>query len=387
MQYRQIGKTGEQVSALGFGLMRLPRIGGDNSRIDTALAERMVRHAIDNGITYFDTAYPYHSTSFEGQGSCEPFIGSVLRQDGLRQKVKLATKLPSWMIHSRKQMDDILHTQLRALQTETIDFYLLHTLNWTHWPKLKSLEVFDFLEKAKAAGKIRHIGFSFHDTYDCFEDIVTSYDWGFAMIQYNYLDEAYQAGTKGAALAADKDMGLVVMEPLRGGMMTVLPQKAGQIFAQQNPDRTPADWALRWVLNHSCVSTVLSGMSTMEQLQQNIRTANTAESGTLSSTQLEAYQKASQIINSLKKVDCTACRYCCPCPNGVDIPVCFTIYNNYFMFDSDANRRTSKFHYGFRLKPEQQASNCIACGKCETHCPQHIQIINTLKEVDALFHK
>jgi len=379
MLYRKFGKTNEMVSALGFGCMRLPILpGGDQTKIDEEKAIELVRYAIDNGVNYIDTAYPYHGTGMNKGGASEPFVAKVLK-DGYREKVKLATKLPSWLIKTREDMDKYLNEQLQRLETDSIDFYLVHTLNAKVWETLKEAGISEFLDAAIKDGRIKYAGFSFHDKHETFNKIIDYYDWSFCQIQYNYLDEDFQAGTSGLKYAASKGLGITIMEPLRGGKLaTNIPKEAYTVFDKANKKRTPVDWALSWVWNHPEVSVILSGMNEMNQIVENIKTASEVTSNSLTEKELDIIHEVKTIFKEKVKVNCTACEYCMPCPAGVNIPGCFTFYNNYHMFGKEEN-------YNRFLGPKQKASSCVECGKCETHCPQGISIRQELKKVKALF--
>lgn len=379
MLYRRFGKTNEMVSILGFGCMRFPLLpGGDSSKIDEGESMKMVRYAIDNGLNYLDTAYPYHGNGMSEKGSSEPFVAKVIK-DGYREKVKIATKLPTWLIETREDMDKYLNEQLERLEIEYIDFYLLHTLNKKVWEKLKSLGVDEFLDSAIEDGRIKYAGFSYHDKAEYFNEIIDYYDFSFCQIQFNYLDEDYQAGLDGLKYAKSKDLGLVIMEPLRGGKLAAgLPQEAMDVFNNEDKEKSPAEWALRWVLNHSEVSIILSGMSTMDQVIENINISKEAKANSLSKSELNAVEKVKDIYKSRIKVNCTTCGYCMPCPQGVDIPRNFTIYNNYYMFDEEK---------GYENLKEKDASHCIQCKICETHCPQSIEISKELEKVVTTFQR
>lgn len=381
MLYRRFGKTNEMVSALGFGCMRLPLLpGGDMTRIDEVLATELLHQAIEAGVNYVDTAYPYHGTGMDSAGESEPFVGKALA-DGYREKVMLATKLPSWRITSRADMDRYLDEQLARLKTDHIDFYLVHNLNSYSWPVLKENGISDFLDAVLADGRIRYAGFSFHDNFGLFKEIADYYDWTFCQIQYNYLDEEYQAGLAGLRYAAAKDMGIAIMEPLRGGKLAAgLPQDVRDVFDRAVVSLSPAEWALRWVLNQPEVSMVLSGMNSREQLQENLKTAGTVAPSSLLPYEREILDKAKRIFKDKIKVNCTTCGYCMPCPSGVDIPVCFSLLNNLHMFGQE-------LRYNYWLEPQQRASACIECGECESHCPQGIPIIEELKRVKAIFEE
>lgn len=381
MLYRKFGKTNEMVSVLGFGCMRLPIIGEDPTQIDEEKAIRMMRYAIDAGVNYVDTAYPYHGTGFAHGGASEPFVGKALR-DGYRQRVKLATKLPSWLIKTRQDMDTYLNEQLERLETDSIDFYLVHSLNKNVWPVLKDAGISEFLEQALRDGRIKHAGFSFHDQIELFKEIVDYYDWSFCQIQYNYLDEKYQAGKEGLEYAAAKGLGIAIMEPLRGGNLVNLPKEAKEIMSRADQKRTPAEWALRWVWNHPEVSVVLSGMTTMEHVTENVQVAQEGEANSLTNGELEIIKQVKKAFEERIKVHCTGCAYCMPCPAGINIPGCFSIYNDHWVFDAaPAVKRT----YMMRSRLTAPASKCVECGKCESHCPQGILIRNELKNVKELF--
>lgn len=381
MLYRKFGKTNEEVSVLGFGCMRLPVIDGDQTKIDDEKAIKMIRYAIDNGVNYIDTAYPYHGSGFNKGGESEPFVARALK-DGYRERVKIATKLPVWLVQTREDMDRLLDEQLKRLETNVIDFYLLHALNKGVWQNLKKLGVGEFLDKAIKDGKIKHAGFSFHDDIDTFIEIVDYYDWSFCQIQYNYLDENYQAGKKGLEYAASKGLGVSIMEPLRGGSLTrEIPNEILDAWNEAPVKRTPTQWALRWVMNHPAVSVVLSGMTTMEHVEDNINTAKEGAANSLTEKEIELIDFAKKVFKDKMKINCTGCRYCMPCPVGVDIPQCFALYNNGYLFD---NIEFAKRQYMMLLVDEAKASKCVECGKCESHCPQSIAIREELKNVKAV---
>ncbi|MFZ5969901.1 MAG: aldo/keto reductase [Bacillota bacterium] len=385
MLYRKYGKTNEEVSVLGFGCMRFPVIDGDPTKIDEEKAIKMLRNAIDNGVNYVDTAYPYHGNGMGKGGASEPFVGKALK-DGYRERVKLATKLPSWLLKTREDMDKYLNEQLERLQTDSIDFYLVHSINTSTWSTLKELGVGEFLDQAIKDGRIKHAGFSFHDRLDLFKEIVDYYDWSFCQIQYNYLDENFQAGKEGLEYAANKGLGIAIMEPLRGGnIVNSLPEAAKDVFNQADIKRSPAEWALRWVWNHPEVSVVLSGMTTMEHVTENIKVAEEAKANSLTEKEVEIIGQVKRIFKERIKVDCTGCGYCMPCPVGVNIPKNFTHYNDYHLFDNPNVKTRYKFLYNFIFKPEEHASKCIACGKCEGHCPQSISIRKELETIKELF--
>lgn len=376
MKQRPLGKQQDMVSILGFGCMRLPVINGEYGKIDEVEATKQVRYAIDHGVNYIDTAYPYH------EEASESFVGRCLK-DGYRERVFLATKLPSWLIKTREDMDKYLDIQLERLDTDHIDFYLLHALNRRYWDNYQALGVFDFIEKAKASGKIRNIGFSFHDSYDVFEEIIQAYDWDFCQIQFNYFDEEYQAGLKGLKLAGKRGIGVIVMEPLRGGRLAqVGPGDIQAVFENAKEKHSSAGWALRYVWNYPEVRTVLSGMNNMNHIKDNIKEANQAEPNMLTEEEKAVIEKVKAIYKSRIKVDCTNCKYCMPCPYGVNIPGNFSFYNNAYIFDDVEH---FKHHYKEQMKPESMANMCQECGQCESLCPQNIPIIDELKNVWAVF--
>ena len=328
MQYRSFGKLDWRPSALGFGAMRLPTIDDDPAKIDEAEATRMLRHAIDHGVNYVDTAYPYH------RENSERLVGRAL-QDGYREQVKLATKMPCWKIEEAGDFDRYLDEQLEKLQTDHIDFYLLHGLNEKRWADMSELDVLGWAEGAIASGRIRHLGFSFHDKLETFKAIVDASDlWTFCQIQYNFMDIEYQAGTEGLEYAAERGLAVVVMEPLRGGRLTKsVPPSVQAIWGDAPVQRTPAEHALQWVWNHPEVSVVLSGMSTFEQVEENVDSAGRSGPGTLSKEELALYDRVREAYEALCPVPCTDCKYCLPCPSGVNIPRVFDIYNDGVIYD------------------------------------------------------
>ena len=378
MLYRRFGKTNEMVSNLGFGCMRFPLLpGGDPRKIDEEKSMEMVRYAIDQGVNYIDTAFPYHGDGMDNPGASEPFVAKILR-DGYREKVKLATKLPTWLIETREDMDKYLNLQLERLETDVIDFYLVHGLREERWEKVKSLGIGEFLDSAIEDGRIKYAGFSYHDKAEYFNEIIDYYDWSFTQIQFNYLDENFQAGLDGLNYAHEKGLGVVIMEPLRGGRLAEeLSDDILSVFDRSETKRTPAEWALEWIWNHEQVSVVLSGMSNMEQTIENVITANRSKINSLTKEELNIVEEAKKTFESKVKVNCTTCGYCMPCPTGVDIPKNFSLYNNYHVFGKENGYD--------KLSAESMASNCIECGQCEVHCPQSIEIINELKNVVKAF--
>ena len=364
MQYRQFGKLDFKVSALGFGCMRFPFIGEDKSKIDEKEAIFMLRHAIDRGLNYTDTAFPYHD------GQSEILVGKALK-DGYRQKTKLASKLPSWLISSKKDFNHYLNLQLKKLQTDHLDFYLLHALNQTTWPLIRDLDVLPWAESAIKDGRLGHLGFSFHDQLPLFKQIVDVYDkWAFCQIQYNLLDVDFQAGLKGLRYASAKGLAVVIMEPLKGGTLANPPALIKDVYNQVKPVRTPVDWALQWLWHQPEVSTVLSGMSTRDQVKQNLASADRSAIGSLSVSGQETIKKVQTAYKKVVDIPCTACRYCQPCPQTVNIPKVFSIYNHFLL---DGNLATAKKAYS-ALPEAQKADKCVNCGQCTKACPQNIDI-------------
>jgi predicted aldo/keto reductase-like oxidoreductase len=378
MLYRKIPKNGDELSILGFGCMRLP-MRADGS-IDEERATKQVRDAIDHGVNYVDTAWPYH------MGQSEPFVGRALA-DGYREKVNLATKLPSWLIEKREDMDTYLNAQLEKLRTDHIDYYLIHALVGDLWNAVEKLGVADFLDKARADGRIRNAGFSFHGAGEDFNRIVDAYDWDFCQIQYNFLDEKNQAGTAGLEYAASRGLGVIIMEPLRGGNLTkTVPSVVREIWDGAPTKRTPAEWALRWIWNHPEVTVVLSGMNDEMHIRENLDVADEAYPNALTTAELQVVQKVESTYRELMKVGCTGCRYCMPCPSDVNIPLCFEEYNNLYLVD---NPDEEKFMYAARLGgavalgESEFASLCVQCEQCVEKCPQHIDIPAVLESVVA----
>lgn len=365
MQYRKFGKLDWQVSALGFGAMRLPTRGAP-ADIDEPEATRMIHYAIDHGVNYVDTAYPYHS------GNSELVVGRSLKAGNYRDKVKLATKLPCWKVETYADFDKILNEQLGKLQTDHIDFYLLHALDKDRWHKMRELEAIRWAEGALADGRIRHLGFSFHDNYDAFQEIVDGYDgWTFCQIQHNYMDIENQAGTRGLRYAAAKGLAVVIMEPLLGGRLVNPPQPIQAVWDGAARKRSPADWALQWLWSQPEVSLVLSGMTTMEQVTGNVASAAASAIGALTADDLALLGRVREQYHALCPIPCTKCEYCMPCPSGVNIPRNFEIYNEGIMYDkADAAR----FTYKTFLPEAEHASECTACLTCESLCPQSIPI-------------
>jgi predicted aldo/keto reductase-like oxidoreductase len=366
MNYRQFGKLDFKVSALGFGAMRLPV---KNGAVDEQQAESMLHYAIDNGVNYIDTAWPYHNEQ------SEPFLGKTL-QGGYRSKVKLATKLPCWLVEKQSDCDTYLNEQLKRLNTDHIEFYLLHGLFTSRWEQILKLDMLSWAERARADGRIGQLGFSFHGTYPLFEKVINYHDWDFCQIQYNFMNEEFQAGTKGLKHAASKGIAVVVMEPLLGGIIANPQGRMKEIWDNSGLD--PVDVALRWLWNKPEVSTVLSGMSTMEQVKQNVDIASSAEANMISTDELDVIKSIHSVFDELSPIPCTKCEYCMPCPNGVNIPRNFDLYNQAITYD---NLFLGKSHYNWHTEESERASSCTSCGICEEKCPQGIKISELMPKV------
>jgi predicted aldo/keto reductase-like oxidoreductase len=366
MLYRKMKKTGDELSQLGYGCMRLPTKRG---RVDEQRAIAQIRLAIDRGVNYVDTAMPYHF------GASETVVGKAL-SDGYRDKVKLADKLTPLYVNKPDDLERILNAQLTKLKTDRIDYYLAHGLNAELWEKVKRLGVMAFMEQAQKDGRIVNIGFSFHGDKDTFKEIVDAYDWSFCQIQYNYLDETHQAGTEGLEYAAQKGLGVIVMEPLRGGHLAGrVPKSVKTLLDGAKTKRSPADWALRWIWNRPEVSLVLSGMNEEDHIEENLRVAGDAKPGGLTDDEVMLLSQVKDTFKALTRVDCTGCRYCMPCPHGVNIPSCFEVYNHKYLFDDP---RGGKMLYMVRLGgvfdggEPAFASLCQECGECEEVCTMNL---------------
>jgi len=372
MQYRKTGKNDDEISALGYGAMRLPT---KNGMIDKEKAAEQIYYAIDHGVNIIDTAYPYHG------GASESFLGEILKE-GYREKVKLCTKMPSWSVKKSEDMEKYLEIQLEKLQTDCIDYYLIHNMTIASFEKLKELGVIEFLEDARKKGKINNIGFSFHSNLDSFKDIVDSYNWDVCLIQYNYMDEKNQAGTEGLEYAHSKGITIFIMEPLKGGILAgKVPDKVQEIWDESGTGRSPADWALRWVLNHPEITTVFSGMGEMNQVEENLKVADETLPNSLTEDYLELYERVKEVYRDLMKIDCTGCGYCMPCPRGVNIPLCFNLYNQKYMFNISQSFDYLTMLGGVISGQEAYAGLCTNCGKCVKACPQKLEIPELLNDV------
>lgn len=374
MQYREL-KNQDKLSILGFGCMRFPK-KGPGFNMDEI--EREVLYAIEQGVTYFDTAYVYPGS--------EEALGTVLAKNHCRDKVTIASKLPHYLLKTLDDAKRIFEEECKRLQTDHIDYYLMHMLTDVKtWERLKSIGLLEWLETLRSEGRIRRIGFSYHGSTAEFLDLLNAYDWEFCQIQYNYLDENSQAGRAGLKAAAAKGIPVMIMEPLRGGkLVSHLPSKAMDAFAHTTPKRSPAEWAFRWLWNQPEVSVVLSGMNSMEMLQENIRIASEVEVNALTDEEMKLYETVKAAIREKTKVPCTGCAYCMPCPKGVDIPGSFQCYNMSYAEGFINSMREYVMCSVTRGEP-RQVSQCIECGKCEQHCPQHIEIRKELKQVKKRF--
>lgn len=366
----RIEKHNIDVSLLGFGCMRFPTKDG---KIDEVVAEKMIDEAYNSGINYFDTAYPYHN------GASEPFTGKALNKYP-RESYYLATKLPCWEIKTLDDAKKMFELQLNRLDKDYVDFYLLHALEKARWERMRDLGVVEFLEEKKAEGKIKYLGFSFHDEYEVLEDIISYKDWDFCQIQLNYMDTDEQAGMKGYKLCEEKNVPLVIMEPIKGGLLANLPDDVTKDFRTVDSKISNAAWALRWVASLPNVKVVLSGMSSPEQLSDNLETFT--DFARMTDEENAAIEKVSSILKSRVNNGCTGCRYCMPCPAGVNIPENFKLWNRYGIYQ---NVGDATWHWNNDLDDNERACNCIKCGKCEKECPQKINIREDLEKVTKCF--
>jgi predicted aldo/keto reductase-like oxidoreductase len=373
MQKVPFGKLGFEVSRLGFGMMRLPTMENDQGEhvIDRDQAIKMVRTAIDHGVSYVDTAYGYHG------GESEIVTGLALK-DGYREKVKLVTKLPTWRVNEAKDMDRLLDEQLKKLDVPYLDFYLLHALRRESFEKMQSFNYVEFLNRARRDGRIRHAGFSFHDDKDAFIDILNDFDWELAQVQINYLDDEAQATAEGIRYAGRKGVPVVAMEPLRGGALASPPQEIKDTIQAHPRGYSPVEWAFRYVGNYPEIVTILSGMSTMEQVEDNLRIFQNVTVGNLSPEDEKFVAELKKAYMARIAVGCTHCDYCQPCPQNVLIPRIFEIYNRAYMFDNNAQLVRD---YKNVIKDEGDSARCVACGQCEAACPQQLEIIKLLDKI------
>ena len=370
MKYRTMGKLGIQTSAFGLGCMRFNGAASEDSVIDEEKAIRLIRQAIDGGVTYLDTAYVYLDKT------SEIVLGKALR-DGYRDRVNIATKMPAEFVHNREEMEALLESELKKLQTDHIDFYLMHGINREKWEYFKSIGAPEFFDDMKKAGKIRYKCFSFHGPYDEFEYILKDCDWDMVQIQYNFMDINNQAGTKGLELAGSLGIPVVIMEGMLGGRLAKAPDNVQALYDAFQVKRTPVEWAFRWLCNHPEVSVVLSGCNEAEQIAEDLRIFDTVEAGIMTAEELQLIDDVRAAYISRTKIGCTGCRYCMPCPNGVDIPGVFSVWNNFSLYQIDP-----KTDWGMTTirKNGSGADKCIACGACEAACPQHLSIIEGLQD-------
>ena len=371
MQYRK-DKYGRELSLLGFGCMRFTRKG---TALDLDKAETEIMAAWQAGVNYFDTAYIYPGS--------EALLGTILKRNGIREKVNIATKLPQYMVSSMNGIEKTFREELDRLQTDYIDYYLMHMLtDLAQWKRLKDLGILEWIAEKKEFGTIRNIGFSYHGNSENFLKILEDYDWDFCQIQYNYLDEHTQAGVKGLKAAAERGIPVIIMEPLRGGkLVNMLPPEARKLMRENAHGWSPAAWAFRWLYDQPEVTVVLSGMNSLEMVTENVATADTARPGSLTEEDHALIAQVRDMIRSREKVGCTGCRYCMPCPKGVDIPGIFRCYNAMYT----EGKRDGRFQFAQTVGMTRQpafATQCVGCGKCEKHCPQSIPIREKLKEAD-----
>ncbi|MBR5359155.1 MAG: aldo/keto reductase [Clostridiales bacterium] len=366
MQYRK------GISILGYGCMRFTSSGG---KIDLDKAEKEVLRAYELGVNYFDTAYIYPGS--------EEALGKILEKNNLRDKITLTTKLPQYMVKNRAGLDKYLDEELKRLRTDHLDYYLMHHMtDYAQWERLAGLGIVEWMQEKKAAGVVKHFGFSFHGNTEMFLKILGAYDWELCLVQYNYMDEHTQAGRAGVEAAAAKGIPVLIMEPLRGGkLVDLLPDRARKEIAADTNGWTPAEWAFRWLWNQEAVTCVLSGMNSIQMIEENCKTASAAEAGAFGEHEFEMIDKIKAIINEKTKVNCTGCRYCMPCPRGIDIPGIFSCYNH--MYSESKSSGRSEYFQTIALRADSAAATqCIKCGKCEQHCPQSIPIRDKLREAD-----
>ena len=369
MKYRTMGKLGIQSSAFGLGCMRFNGAASGDSVIDEQKAISLIRRAIDGGVNYIDTAWVYLDKT------SEIVLGKALL-DGYRDKVTIATKVPPDAVKDRADMEAILAEELKKLQTDHIDFYLMHAMNKEKWEHMKSIGAREFFDDMKRAGKIRYKCFSFHGPYEEFEYILNDWDWDMCQIQYNFMDINNQAGTKGLELAGSKGIPVVIMEGLLGGRLATAPDNVQALYDAFPVKRSPVEWAFRWLCNHPEVGVVLSGCNEAEQIDQNLQIFDTVDTGIMSEEELKLMDDVREAYISRTKIGCTGCRYCMPCPNGVNIPGVFSVWNNFSLYNIDPK---TDWQFGFIKKDNAGADNCVGCGACEAACPQHLNIIESLQ--------
>lgn len=375
MQYRKMGKLGIEVSAFGIGCMRFPMVTNEEGKrvVDQELANKIIHTAIENGVNYLDTAYVYSDRQ------AEKVLGIAL-QGGWREKVYVATKLPIWDCHKPEDLNRLYEEQRTNLQVDCIDFYLVHALNRDQWHRMRDLGVREFLTDLKAQGKIKYACFSFHDNYDAFEEIINDYDWDMCQIQFNYMDINNQATIKGVELAGEKNIPIVIMEGLLGGRLANVPDTVQAVFDSYPEKRSAVEWAFRWLCNFPQVGTVLSGVTNMEQTMDNLAIFDRTGVGIMSQEELAIVDKAREEYLRRTKVGCTGCRYCMPCPCGVDIPAVFGTWNEAFKYNTNI---ADNGHYRRMVNDGKGADQCVECGACMEMCPQQLNIPELLKTASA----
>lgn len=369
MKYRSFTKDKLKISQLGFGLMRLPTEKNDHSKIKFKEAAEMLDYARKNGVNYYDVAWPYH------EEQAEKFLGNYFEDRGGREEIHIATKSPVWLAKREGDFYLFLKEQLRRLKTDYIDFYLLHSLDKERWENSLKLKVFDDIERGKKEGMIQYLGFSFHDDFDTFKEIVDYYDWDFCQIQLNFMDTEHQAGLKGLEYAHNKGLDVVIMEPIKGGKLSYPPKDILSVWDKSQYDLSPSARALAYLWNREEVNVVLSGMSSLTHVKENIEVADKIEANMFSQEELDLYREVEELYDRRMQVGCTGCEYCMPCPNGVYIPDTFSHFNNLYVYEEEENKQL----YKNQVKDGHGADQCIECGICETLCPQHLEIIDDLK--------